>query len=463
MAECVIKPAAAVYLYVVGCGIGVFSVYCPTLAEGGRDHGRMRLTDTLSLAFRTIRGNRLRTGITVAIIAFGIMALVGINTAIDAMKQKFTESFSAMGANGFTIHYKSWFNFNNGGVKSQKKSALKEKRSNNNEPITKLQAETFKARFTYPATIALALTGSNDAVVSLNARKTNPNVRVQGGDGNYAELNGFTLAAGRNLNELDLSSGRNVCIIGYEIAKRFFGENPDLPLEKIIKINNLPFRVVGVLGSKGSSLGMNYDNMVLTSYNSVRRFFSLGSQTSFGIQVKVADVKLIDGAIDQAEGVFRPVRRLDVTEADNFLIDKSDTFVNLLLKNLSFITWAAVVIGGITLLGAAIGLMNIMLVAVTERTKEIGLVKAIGGRQRNVRQQFLFESVLISLIGAGFGVVLGVLLGNVVSLLMATGFIVPWTWIFGGIVLCSLVGLAAGLYPSIKASRLNPIEALRYE
>jgi putative ABC transport system permease protein len=254
-----------------------------------------------------------------------------------------------------------------------------------------------------------------------------------------------------------------VAIIGSTVATRFFGKNPEAPVDKIININNLPFRVIGVLESKGSTLGMDQDNIIITSYNNVRRFFNSNVNASFNIQVKVKDVKMIDGAIDQAQGVFRPIRRLDVTEGDNFNIDKSDTFVNLLLKNLGFITGAALLIGAITLGGAAVGLMNIMLVAVTERTKEIGLVKAIGGRQRNVRQQFLFESVLISLIGAGFGVVLGVLLGNVVSLLMATGFIVPWTWIFGGIVLCSLVGLAAGLYPSIKASRLNPIEALRYE
>jgi len=423
----------------------------------------MRLSDTLSLAFRTIRGNRLRTGLTVAIIAFGIMALVGINTAIDAMKQKFTESFSAMGANGFTIHYKNWFNFSDNNVKSQKKSALREKRSNTNEPITKLQAETFRDRYTFPATMALGFGGVGDAVVSVGDRKTNPNVRVQGGDENYIDLNGFTLAAGRNLNQLDLTSGRNVAIIGSDVAKKFFGGNPDFAVEKIIRVNNLPFRVIGVLGSKGSSLGMNFDNMILTSYNNVRRFFSNGSQSSFSIQIKVADVQQIDGAIDQAEGTFRPVRRLDVMEADNFLIDKSDTFVNLLLRNLSFITIAALVIGGITLLGATVGLMNIMLVAVSERTKEIGLVKAIGGRQKVVRQQFLWESVLISLMGAAFGVVLGVIVGNSFSIVLSTGFVVPWGWLVGGIAMCTVVGLAAGVYPAWKAGRLNPIEALRYE
>jgi len=230
----------------------------------------MKLIDTFSLAYRTINGNRLRTGLTVAIIAFGIWALVGISTAIDAMKQKFTESFSAMGANGFTIHYKNWFNFNNNGPKARKKGALKEKKSNNNEPITKLQAETFRDRYKYPAIMSLGLSGVQDAVVSLGDRKTNPNIRVLGGDENYVELNGFTLVAGRNLNALDLSSGRNVCIIGSAIAKKFFGSNPQLPVEKIIKVNSLPFRIVGVLDEKGSTLGMNYDNVIITSYNSVR-------------------------------------------------------------------------------------------------------------------------------------------------------------------------------------------------
>ena len=422
----------------------------------------MKLTDSLSLAFRTVRSNPLRTGITVAIIAFGIMALVGINTAIDAMKQKFTESFSAMGANGFTIHNKKWFQFDNGDVKSHRKG-LKEKKSNANSPITKLQAETFRERFQYPAMVSLSMSGVQDAVVSLGNQKTNPNVRVIGGDEDYVELNGFEVAAGRNLNRLDVQSGRNVAVIGSVLAEQFFGKNPESPVDKIVHINNLPFRVVGVLVAKGSSFGMNTDNVVITTYNNVRRFFNSNANASFQLQVKVADVKTIDGAIDQAEGVFRPIRGMEVTEADNFNIDKSDSIVNLLLDNLSKITVAALAIGIITLLGAAIGLMNIMLVAVTERTKEIGLVKAIGGRRGNIREQFLLESVLISLMGAGFGIVLGVLVGNLFSIVLSTGFVVPWGWVVVGAFLCSLVGLLAGLYPAMKASRLNPIEALRYE
>ncbi len=425
----------------------------------------MKLKDTFSLALRTVRSNKLRTGLTVAIIAFGIMALVGINTAIDAMKQKFTESFSAMGANGFTIHFKEYqVHFGGGGgeVKKEKKG-LKEKKSNLNKPITRDEAELFKQRFTFPSKVGLSMNGVWDAVISVGDKKTNPVVRVSGGDENFLELNGYNLAAGRDINTLDVQTGRNVCIIGDDVAKKFFGHNPEAPLEKTIRINSIPYRVIGVMEARGSTLGRSLDNVIITSYNNVRTFLNNNPNASFSINVKVADIKLLEGAIGEAQGIFRPIRRTAISEEDNFLIDKSDSIVEMLLKNLGFITLCAVVIGAITLVGAAVALMNIMLVSVTERTKEIGLVKAIGGRQSSIRRQFLYESTIISLMGAAFGIVLGILVGNSFSLILNTGFVVPWAWLFWGIIICSTVGLVAGLYPSIKGSRLNPIEALRYE
>ncbi len=325
------------------------------------------------------------------------------------------------------------------------------------------QAEAFVARFQYPAKVALSLLGTDNAILSVGNKKSNPNVRVVGGNEDWIDLNGYNLADGRNLNGLDVRSGRNVCIIGTDIAGRFFGSGPEAGLEKTLHINGLPYRVIGVLESKGTTFGRSLDNIVITSYNNVRDIFNSNPNNSISIQVKVADVKDLDGAIDQAEGIFRPIRRLSITEDNNFIIDKSDNAVELLMKNLSLVTISATAIGAITLLGAAIGLMNIMLVSVTERTKEIGLIKAIGGRQRNVRQQFLFESILISLLGAVFGVVLGILVGNSFALVLNTGFVFPWGWLLGGVAICSVVGLLAGLYPAFKASRLNPIEALRYE
>ena len=425
----------------------------------------MNFRDNFLLAFRTVRANRLRTGLTVAIIAFGIMALVGIKTAITAMQQKFMESFSSMGANGFTVRYKEP-NIRFGGddkLEKEKKGQRKEKKSNNGKPITRTQAEDFKKDFHFPARVCINIFGSRDGVVSYGNKKSNPTVRIMGSDENYVDQNGFTMAFGRAFNNLDITSGRNVCLIGSEIARKLFGKNPEAPLEKIIRVNDIPFRVVGVLDEKGSSLGFSWDNIVVTPYRNTQRYFNNDRNASFNMQVKVDDIRNMDAAIGEATAAFRPIRKLNTTESENFVVDKSDSFVELLLNQLKYLTGAALIIGLITLIGAAIGLMNIMLVAVTERTKEIGLVKAIGGKQGNVRQQFLFEAVIISLLGALFGVILGVIVGNGFSLVLNTGFVVPWNWVALGIFICSVVGLLAGLYPAFKASRLNPIEALRYE
>jgi putative ABC transport system permease protein len=177
----------------------------------------------------------------------------------------------------------------------------------------------------------------------------------------------------------------------------------------------------------------------------------------------VPDLKLMEVATGEAKGTFRPIRDLSVKDDDNFFIDKSDSIAEALLKNLGFLEKGTIGIAFITLIGAAIGLMNIMLVAVNERTKEIGLVKAMGGTKKDIRSQFLFESVIISLMGAVAGILAGILLGNVVAVLLGTGFVVPWNWVIAGIVVCTIVGLAAGLYPAYKASKLDPIVALRYE
>ena len=427
----------------------------------------MAFKDTFSLALRTVRGNKLRTGITVSIIAFGIMALIGISTAIEAVKQKFTESFSSMGANGFTIRYKQP-NRNFGGrggmeMRKEKKGQKREKKSNLNKPVTRLQAEMFKENYDYPAEVAISLWGVRDAIVSYRSKKTNPTVRVLGGDENFIDQNGYEVMYGRNFSELDLKTARNVCIIGKDVAVKFFGENLERPVEKIIKVNSIPFRVIGTLKPKGKTFGMSLDNIVITSYNNVRRYFNTGGNASFNIQVKVKDLPLIEGAMSQASGIFRPIRGLTTMEEDNFVIEKSDSFASMLINNLAFISGAALVIGIITLIGSAVGLMNIMLVAVTERTKEIGLIKAIGGKKKEVRDQFLNEAVIISIMGAIIGIILGILIGNIASWLLDTSFVIPWAWIVSGVIICSLTGLLAGLYPARKASRLNPIEALRYE
>ena len=424
----------------------------------------MQLKDSLSLAFRTVKSNKLRTAITVAIIAFGIMALIGIITAIASMNQSLSESFATMGANSFSIRYRD-INIRIGGGREVKKTstgALRAKKSNERKIITYQQARLFKDRYNFPARVSISLSGPQSIIVSNGDVKTNPNISMSGGDENYLVQNGYTLGGGRNFNKLDVESGRNICILGNSVAQKLYGDNTLRALDQTIKADGIKYRVIGVLKDKGSSAFFNADNIVLTTYNNIRRLFPTDG-TSYNIGVMVNNINEMDAAISEAKGTFRPIRKLAIDEQNNFYINKSDSIAEVFKNSLGTITTAAAFIGLITLFGAAIGLMNIMLVAVNERTREIGLIKAIGGKSKSIRAQFLFESIFISLIGAVLGIILGVIVGNVVGIFLHTGFVVPWLWVVIGIVVCSAVGLFAGLYPAVKAAKLDPIVALRYE
>jgi putative ABC transport system permease protein len=425
----------------------------------------MKIRDVLALAFRTVRSNKLRTGITVAIIAFGIMALVGIITAIEAMNNSLRESFSTMGANAFSIRFRERrmnFGPDNEVVKTDKRSMRKVKKSSTGKIITYQQARAFKERYQYPAKVSIGINGPRSQTAFFDNNKTNPTVTIYGGDENYLALNGYEIALGRNFNKLDEESGRAVAVIGKDVVVKLFGDKQERALDKIIRVGGKKYRVIGVTKEKGASAFLQADNFVFTTYKNVRRSFTNSNQ-SFNVAIMVNDVGQLDDAIGEAEGTFRPIRGLDVSEENNFYIDKSDSIAETFIKLLGTISAAAGAIGFITLVGAAIGLMNIMLVAVTERTKEVGLIKALGGRKKAIRRQFLFESIMISLMGAVIGILLGVLVGNLVGQLLNTPFFIPWKVIGAGILICSLVGLAAGLYPAWKASRLDPIVALRYE
>lgn len=425
----------------------------------------MTFKDTLALSWRNISGNKLRTGITIVIMALGIFALILIITLIKVASNSMTSTFSTMGANSFSLRFKDR-NIHIGGGRQESnktsKSALREKKSNMGKVITYEEAKAFKQRYQFPAKVGLALGGPRNVVCNNDRKKTNPDVRVIGGDENYLELNGYSIAYGRNFTETEIESGRSICMLGSGTAKKLYPDNPAKAIDKVVSVDHIPYRVIAVLEEKSSSAFFNTSKIVITSYNNIRRMYATQG-SSFNIGVMVSDMKMMDAAIGEAKGTFRPIRKLDVKEEINFYVDKSDSIAETLLTNLGFLEKGTIGIAFITLIGAAIGLMNIMLVAVNERTKEIGLVKALGGTRKDIRSQFLYESVLISLHGAVVGIILGVLIGNILSMILNTGFVVPWGWIIIGVIICSLVGLAAGLYPAYKASKLDPIVALRYE
>lgn len=428
----------------------------------------MTYKDSLSLSWRNVRGNKLRTAITVIIMALGIFALILIITAIKAASNSLTSSFSTMGANAFSIRFKDRNNQFGGGSRSRTathitKTALRQRKSTTGIPISFEEAKLFKERYNFPAAkVGIAIRGASGVVVNTNQRKTNPEINIFGGDESYLELNGYDMEQGRNFTVTEVEAGRNVCMLGNAVATRLFPDNTAKALDAVVNVDHIPYRVIAVLKDKGSSAFFSTSKVVITPYNNIRRLYAT-QNASFNVAVMVTDLKLMDMATGEAKGTFRPIRKLDVKDEDNFYIDKSDSIAASLLTNLGFLEKGTIGIAFITLIGSAIGLMNIMLVAVNERTKEIGLSKALGGTRKDIRSQFLFESLLISLMGAFAGIVAGILMGNVVAIFFNTPFVVPWGWVITAIFVCSFVGLGAGLYPAYQASKLDPIVALRYE
>ena len=406
--------------------------------------------ENLKISFRAIKSNKVRAILTICIIAFGIMALVGILTTIDALKSLLTNQFTMMGANSFTITSRG-MNVQIGNEKY---------RSKNFSRISYREAQEFKSRFTEAAWVSISFNASGLSTVKYGSEKTNPNVRLNGVDENNLAVAGYEIESGRNFSAEEIQMTRHYVVIGSDIVKDLFPGGLD-PIGKEINVAGLNLQVIGVLKTKGSGIG-NPDRICLMPITTAREYFSRPNMT-FSITVMPMNPVNLDVMTGEAEAIFRIVRNLNPRDESDFNISKSDNILNMLLKNISYFTLAATLIGIITLFGAAVGLMNIMLVSVTERTREIGVRKAIGAKTRTIKYQFLFESILIGQLGGFFGIILGILLGNIVASMMKSNFIIPWVWVMTGIVVCFIVGVVSGYAPAVKAANIDPIEALRYE
>lgn len=412
----------------------------------------MPFSEVLNMAFQNIRSNLLRAVLTLLIIAFGIMALVGILTAIDAIAYSLNSNFSGLGANSFRIERK-WEE-----VKSRQRGKVQKR----GEVIRYDQAMEFKERFSMPAVVAIGFRGSNILTVKAGEKKTNPNIGLIGADENYFAVKGIEIEFGRNFSIGEVQDGQAKVIVGRELVKLLFDDRPEKALDQMVMVGDDRYRIIGILKSKGASMGTNTDRTVFTPIVNAKMRYGT-ENTSYNLLVAVNNATDMELVQSEAIGLFRQIRSLRPGDDDDFGIFASDSLIGILKDNTRYLRWAAMAIGAITLFAAAIGLMNIMLVSVTERTREIGIYKSLGATRRNILLQFLTEAVTICQIGGVVGVLLGILIGNVVTFLLGGSFLIPWLWIILGLVLCMIVGVVSGFYPAMKAAQLDPIEALRYE
>jgi putative ABC transport system permease protein len=408
-------------------------------------------SENIKIATDSLKSNKLRAFLTMLIIFIGITALVGISSAIDALKGSINSNFTSMGANSFTIRNK------NVSVKIGRRG----KRSQKFESITYKQALRFKHEFTFPVTTAVSTMASFSARLKYESEKTNPNIQVFGGDENYISTSGYDLEKGRNFSPQEINNGTHLVIIGKDVEFDLF-KGKQKALDKYITIGNGKYKIIGVLASKGNSAGFGGDKVAIIPLTNARQYFGT-KDMSFTINVLATNSNALNVALGEATGLFRKIRNVPLGENDNFEITKSDNLANILIGLMSNASMGAIIIGIITLIGASIGLMNIMLVTVTERTKEIGIRKALGATAQTIKTQFLIESIVICLFGGFFGILMGIIAANSISLMLGSSFFMPWFWIFTGFIVCMVVGLLSGYLPAKRASLLDPIECLRFE
>ena len=407
------------------------------------------LREMILIALRSIRSNLLRTALTIAVIGLGITALISMTTATSSLEANVEKQFSSLGTNVFSISRKS-----EGGISQGR-------RINLGEPISYREARKFAELAPEELVVSYSVFGTQQATIGRGGEQTNPNIAVLGIDANYLGVSGYEINKGRNFNASDANSAHHLVLVGSDIADDLFEYWED-PIGEEITIGSQPYSIAGVLTSKGLAFGMSQDNQCYIPIPCLRQQFS-DEGRSYSLSCQVPKAEDLAPLAETATGILRIIRGDRPGENSSFRIAMSNGLVSTLKEATQGITLAASFIGIITLFGAGIGLMNIMLVSVSERTREIGTRKALGASPKAIHTQFLVEVIIIGQMGGFTGMFLGVIVGNVIAAFMETPFIIPWGWMGLGILLSFLTSLASGYYPARKAAQLDPIVALGRE
>jgi putative ABC transport system permease protein len=411
----------------------------------------MDIAENVREGLRSVKANMLRSVLTALIVAIGITSLVGILTAIDGIEYSVSESLSSLGVNTFDIYSKWNRNSSQEGVKQKVFSDL-----------TLAESQQFIDEFSYPSVVSLSARLTNLAEIKYQSQKSSPNVDVRGVNEEYIAIKGLNIEEGRNFSKFEIQNGGKVAVLGWKLAQTLYGDKPN-PVGTNVSFRGTQFRVIGLLKEKGDLSENNYDNMLIIPIM-VANQLAAGQQLRYRLNVGIQDMEQLDFALGEATGLMRKIRQDDVGQENSFEIEKSESLAQELESITNGLRFGGFGVGFITLLGASIALMNIMLVSVTERTREIGVRKALGATTLRIRQQFVIEAIVVCVLGGIGGVILGILIGNLISRAIGiSAFVVPWLWMFVGMVICIVVGLLSGYYPAHKASKLDPIESLRFE